>query len=148
MPRPIYETDSDVEREEWVAQTLSERWKCSGWKRNPRKYPIDISFIRDNQVVGFAEIKCRNVARQKYDTYMISADKIVAGINLAKATNLRCLLVVCWTDAIGWIDMHKTEPDSIGYGGRLDREDSQDVEPVIYYDIDQFNYFVLHTRSS
>ena len=139
MPRPIYETDSDVEREEWVAQTLSERWKCNDWKRNPSKYPIDISFIRDNQVVGFAEIKCRNVARQKYDTYMISADKIVAGINLAKATNLRCLLVVCWTDAIGWIDMHKTEPDSIGYGGQLDREDSQDVEPVIYYDIDQFN---------
>ena len=138
MARPIYETNLDIEAEEWVARKMSERWKCDRWERNPSKYPIDISFMRGDVIVGFAEIKCRNVRRADFKTYIISADKIMSGRNLAAATKVPCMLVVCWQDDIGWLDMNKAEPVFVGYGGRLDRGDPQDVEPVIHYEISQF----------
>ena len=130
--RPTYENSSDIANEERVAQELTELWGLDKWHRNP------ISFIKDGRIIGFAEIKCRAVTRNQYDTYMISVGKVMSAHSLTKATSLPCLLAVRWSDAIGWIDLEMTEPKYVGWGGRVDRKDSQDMEPVMHYDISEF----------
>ena len=136
--RPIYESKSDISNEESLAEYLVLKWKLDGWKRNPRMYPIDISFIKDGVITGFAEIKCRTVTKDTYETYMISVSKVMAASDLVKATGLSCLLVVKWTDCVGWIDLEAIKPKFVAWGGRSDRQDFQDMEPVAHYDIKDF----------
>ena len=136
--RPIYESSTDISNEEMLAEHLVLRWKLDGWKRNPTMYPIDISFIKDGAITGFAEIKCRTVPKDRYETYMISASKVMSANSLSRVTRLSCLLVVKWADYLGWIDLIKVQPKFVAWGGRSDRQDPQDMEPVIHFDIDDF----------
>ena len=149
MARPIYESIDDISNEERLAEHLMLRWELDGWKRNPPMYPIDISFMKDGVIKGFAEIKCRNCSADTYKTYMISASKVIAAQSLTKATGLDCYLVVKWTDSLGWISFGSGEEvvdprpgiistKFVAWGGRSDRQDPQDMEPVIHFDIDDF----------
>jgi len=137
--RPTYETDQDVEYEKHVADVFAEKHGMT-WVRNPVKYPIDISFMQGNNISLFAEIKCRKVDKDTYPTYMISVSKVMAARALTDATGVECLLIVKWKDNAGWINLSK-DPDSVGFGGRADRNDSQDMEPVVYYNIIRFKDF-------
>jgi hypothetical protein len=136
--RPIYEKSSDISNEELVAEKLSKIWDFDSWQRNPPRYPIDISLMKDRHIKAFAEIKCRNVDIDTYSTYLLSVGKVMSAHSLTKATGLPCFLVVQWTDCLGWIDLEVTEPLYVGWGGRIDRRDSQDMEPVMHYDLSQF----------
>jgi hypothetical protein len=136
--RPIYEQSSDIANEQRVAEKLSELWNFDSWKRNPPRYPIDISLMRGTRIKAFAEIKCRNVPSGTYNTYMLSAGKAMSARTLTEVTGLPCFLVVRWTDCLGWIDLETAEPLYVGWGGRSDRDDSQDMEPVMHYDIIKF----------
>ena len=136
--RPTYEKSSDIANEERVAEKLSEMWELDNWQRNPLRYPVDISLMRGNRIKAFAEIKCRNVSSCTYSTYLLSAGKVMSAHTLTRATGLPCFLVVQWTDCLGWIDLEMTEPLYVGWGGRIDRDDSQDMEPVMHYDILEF----------
>ena len=78
------------------------------------------------------------MTKDQYDTYMISVGKVMSAHSLTKATSLPCLLVVRWSDAIGWIDLEMTAQKYVGWGGRVDRKDAQDMEPVLHYDIEAF----------
>ena len=71
---------------------------------------------------------------------MISVSKVMAARALTDATGVECLLIVKWKDNAGWINLSK-DPDSVGFGGRVDRNDSQDMEPVVYYNIIRFKDF-------
>ena len=73
-----------------------------------------------------------------YNTYLLSSAKVMSAHTLTRATGLPCFLVVQWTDCLGWIDLETTEPLYVGWGGRIDRNDSQDMEPVMHYDILEF----------
>tara|TARA_R110000796_G_scaffold80084_1_gene177348 strand:- start:908 stop:1324 length:417 start_codon:yes stop_codon:yes gene_type:complete len=137
--RPIYETSFDIGREAAVATLFAEA-NDMAWVRNPSKYPIDISFTEDNQIVLFGEIKCRKVKKDTYPTYMLSVSKVIAAKALTDATGVECLLIVDWKDTSGWINL-SDKPDSVGFGGRTDRGDRQDVEPVVYFNIDRFIVF-------
>jgi hypothetical protein len=60
---------------------------------------------------------------------MLSLAKIIHGMELARATEKPFLVVVEWNDVVGW---HKVEKvHSIRMGGRVDRGDWQDMEPVV-----------------
>ena len=111
--RPTYETDEDIKYESHVADVFASKHNMQ-W-----------------------EIKCRKVKKEVYETYMISASKVIAARALTDATGLSCILIVKWKDQAGWINF-KEKPNSVGFGGRVDRGDNQDMEPVVYYDIDRF----------
>jgi len=134
--RPTYETDEDIEYESHVAGLFASKHNMQ-WVRNPPKYPIDISFRRGPDIVLFAEIKCRKVRKDVYETYMISVSKVMAAKALTDATGVPCILIVKWKDQAGWINF-KEKPNGVGFGGRVDRSDNQDMEPVVYYDIERF----------
>jgi len=67
---------------------------------------------------------------------MLSLNKIIHGMELARATDKPFLVVVEWNDMVGW---HKVEKvHSIRMGGRVDRGDWQDIEPVVHIPVTDF----------
>ena len=134
MSRPIYETEADRANERRVADILLDRWRCTAVKL-PRRYEIDYALSRGNRVMAWAEVKCRTNPREQYPTYMVALGKVIAGLDLAQRTNLPFMLVVQWTDSLGWVT---PKLDAIHIGGRHDRGDGDDEEPVAHIPITEF----------
>jgi hypothetical protein len=130
--RPIYETQDNLDAEKKLVGILEGEWHCK-MRKLSRKAQIDYAIFRKGELVGFAEIKCRTNRKDAYKTYMLSLDKISAALRLNAITALPVLLVVSWSDTTGC--MRIVKPDEVNIGGRVDRNDPQDIELVGYYDI-------------
>jgi hypothetical protein len=126
---------NDFINESSVISALSKKFNCT-FRKMPIKYGLDYAALRNGRVVAFIEIKCRTCRSDKYDEYMISLHKVMAAAKLSSTTNLPCFLVVAWTDAIGYT--HISAP-SVEFGGRQDRNDEDDIEPVALIPISHFN---------
>ena len=139
MNRPVYETDADRQREKELADLMAKHWGVTA-KPNPKMYPIDYTFVGDyGEVEGFGEIKIRRNTKEKYPTYMISAHKVADAKKLAEATGRDVILIVKWScGSIGYLDLANTPADSVHWGGRSDRGDGQDMEPVCHFNIENF----------
>lgn len=131
--RPTYENSDSLQQEREVAELLGKKWKCRVIKL-PRAYHVDYALVRDG-LKGWAEIKCRN---KRYDTYMLSLHKALNGLTLAEQTKAPLYLVVRIPDGIHWVQMSRTMVGDIDFGGRADRGDWQDREPVIHIEMDLF----------
>lgn len=138
--RPIYESPADLQNEKDIVEKLTQMWGIS-FHKLPMSYHIDWLMVKDKQARGFAELKCRNNDRRKYPTFMISLAKWMRGKELAHELSTSFIIIVKWTDGIYF---HKagTYPITYGFGGRSDRGDSQDMEPVVYIDTDHFTRIV------
>jgi hypothetical protein len=132
--RPLYETREDLGRERKAARYF-------GFVTDsvPVKLPInahaDFIMVRDGEAKAVVEIKCRNNSRLAYDTYMISQHKY-EGLLSWEGFGLKPILLVSWTDSVGFISLPCSHTKSIG--GRRDRGDIQDIEPVVHIEIAQF----------
>lgn len=134
--RPTYECDGDRRSEERVIKHVAERRGLS-YKKLPPKYAVDFALLKDAEVKSWAEIKCRTVTREKYPTYMLSLDKYMSMLRLARVTGLLTELMVLWTDSLGILDI-TVATTTVSIGGRTDRNDAQDTEPVALIPIEQF----------
>ena len=130
--RPLYETQKDLFEESKIATALSQLWNCNLFKM-PKKSSVDFVSIRKGEAVGFVEIKKRTNKKNKYSTYMISKKKIDSAKQLNRSTGLNTILVVKWTDELGYVSLNKDYPER--QGGRYDRNDPADVETVVDIDI-------------
>ena len=140
--RPVYETKDDLKNEKDIAKLVSDELNCTLVKL-PRKYQLDYGIVTIGEggkkfITGMVEIKCRNILKDKYDTYMISADKFMVGLQYMQQFNLTIKLVVSWVDCVGVYDFKEDTSYHIGFNGRYDRGDSEDVEPVVYIPIKAF----------
>jgi len=133
------QTKASLLAEQSLAGKLVDKWSCTLGKL-PIRYAVDYAFLRDGEVVGFAELKCRLTTRTKYPAYMVSLHKVMASRMLYHTTNTPVVLVVEWTDAIGWTQIAGPSASEfrVGMGGRRDRNDDQDIEPVALISIDRF----------
>ena len=134
--RPIYETQDDRDREALVAKKVGDAFKCSMGKLQPRD-AFDFAAMRGDKIVGFVEIKVRANPMGQYSTYMISMTKLATAHAIFAATKTPCILAVQWTDALGYIDMNAVDV-TLKMGGRSDRNDPRDIEPVCHIDISGF----------
>lgn len=134
--RPIYETQGDLSREAGVAHHIGNAWGCSMQKLQPRD-AFDYAAMRGDEIVGFVEIKNRTNPMGRYPTYMISMTKLATAQSIYLATYVPCVLVVKWSDCIGWISLNNAEV-VLKMGGRSDRNDPQDTEPVCHIDMSRF----------
>ncbi len=134
--RPVYETENDLRNERDVVESLSNLW-CTKSHKMPRAYSLDYLLTRERKAVAFVEIKCRQVPSWQYDTLMISMAKILKGRAITRETELPSLLVVKWNDMVGYVYMSEIDMD-IQVGGRTDRGDAQDIEPVCMIPIENF----------
>lgn len=138
--RPIYESPADLQNEKDVVEKLTQSWGII-FHKLPMSYHIDWLMVKDGNPRGFAELKCRRNDRQKYPTFMISLAKWMRGKELAHELSIPFIIIVRWNDGIFF---HKagTSPVTFGFGGRSDRGDSQDVEPVVYIGTEHFQKIV------
>lgn len=131
MSRPLYETNKDRLAEARVAKRVADKWSCKPVKLRPT-YVVDYALLQGDVCKAFMEIKCRNYSMQQmYDMggFMLSLDKWCKGNELAKAGGTSFVIVV---DAVGGIYWYSgTDHDGLSFGGRTDRDDPQDVEPVV-----------------
>lgn len=139
MSRPLYETSGDRGREDGVRRLIERRWNCTATKL-PMQYHLDFGLYRGGELVAFAEVKCRKTPFANYPTYIISLSKVVAALDLsAAAGRVPALLVVNWADVVGWVNLAQAGDWKVRSGGRTDRGDWQDVEPVVEIPIEEFS---------
>ena len=133
--RPKYETSEDLNNEGSIINHVSKLWNVN-FSKLPLSYKLDYAMYRENSLMGFCEIKRRKYRRLDFETYIISLDKVIKANQLSDITNTKSILLVSWLDGMGWINLN--EDFLCKRGGRNDRNDWQDVEPVCHFRISKF----------
>jgi hypothetical protein len=123
----MYETESDRSHELEITQFLSEIWGCT-FVKTPAAYSFDFVMMRKGRAVGMCEIKDRS---KHYDTLMLSLHKWVDALRYAQVLDFPFLIIARTPEGIFWVNVMEIEVDT-GVGGRNDRGDEQDMEPVVY----------------
>ena len=134
--RPIYETPHDLANEASVADVLSSAWNCEMIKLQVRD-AFDYAATRGRNITAFVEIKARTNPMRRYPTYMISMTKVMSANTIFMSTGTPSFLVVRWTDCMGWVQLNQNK-FPLEIGGRKDRRDAQDIEPVCHININLF----------
>jgi hypothetical protein len=138
--RPFYETSSQRSNEELIARYVATRWDCK-IIRMKTAFPVDYMLKRPSGS-AFAEIKHRDYSMDAMDRMggvFISLLKWGTAKNLCEVA--ACPLIVIVRDGLGGTYWYRTSDfshDGIGYGGRTDRNDDQDCEPVVLLRKDRF----------
>ena len=114
----IFETAKDLENEQDVVSVLSAEWGFDFVKLD-RRYQADFMGLLGDQLKLWVEIKCRNIAHDKYPTIILELDKALAMWNLAKTSGSPSIFVARWTDKLGWIKI--APPFRVTYTGKNDR---------------------------
>lgn len=129
MPR--YETADDLRNERVVADALAEH----GYEviKLPIQYRLDWLLRRNNQPIGFAEVKARKCNLNTYPTVMISLSKVIHAQMLTQATGLPCYLILFYRDCIARLNF--SDDFAVNPGGRADRDDPQDQDVCAYYPV-------------
>lgn len=138
MARPIYETAEDRNNERRLATKIERHYNCMLTKM-PMKLSLDFMAMRDGKAVAFIEARQRKIAMNKYPTYMLSLYKAMQARLLTMTTGLPCFLAVQWTDKAGMVRLPPSFEDFyVEVGGTTRRDDPQDIEPMVHFDIAKF----------
>ena len=133
--RPLYETKINLNSEIKVMDYVSQCWNVVYFKL-PMSYKIDYAIYRDTNLVGFAEVKCRTHTFGAFPTYIISLAKVLEARRLSRETNTTSILIVSWLGALAYLDFFS--PFTTKQGGRSDRGDWQDQEPMAHFELKYF----------
>lgn len=132
----IFETEADLDNEQAVAAVLEKAWNAE-FKKLDRRYHVDFMICREGNGVAWAEVKCRTHASTDWPTIILELDKCMKLSQLAHETGLPSILIVKWTDRIGWINMHRPFP--VRYTGKNDRY-GMDGSPCTILAISDFTF--------
>lgn len=140
MKRPIYESQVDLTHENKMKTFLEAKWNCTLHKV-PLKYQVDWLAMRGKDPMAFVEFKHREkLSINAYPRYMISLDKWMKAKQLCKEVEIPFIMVITFTEGTYYgVFAHNGLHDvTYGFGGRYDRGDAQDVEPMIYLPLKKF----------
>lgn len=129
LTRPHYETKQNLRLEDVVSEIYARYLQVGQVKIPAKQYRMDRAAVCDGRIVGFFEIKTRTVAHNHYAFYMLSAAKFRDGVywhNLG----LSFTLVVSFTDGLFYYTYRDHDDIRYALGGRTDRNDAQDIEPL------------------
>lgn len=133
--RPIYENGDTLAVEEATVRKVAGVWRCE-YRKLPRQYRIDWALLRSGKIAAWCECKRRHNQRNKYPSLMLSLSKVAHGLDLERQTGLPFLLVIEWDDCLAYLKAQGIGP--LRFGGRSDRGDWQDQEPVVDFPVDEF----------
>ena len=140
MNRPLYESNTDLNNEQYVAQKIGAVWGCE-FKKMPIRYHLDFVLTKGDKAVAFCEVKSRNYTMQRIDEmggYLMSIGKWSAAKNLSEASGLPFILVARTLDGIWYTVVKDFKPDDVLVRGRTDRNDWQDIEPCVLLKCERF----------
>lgn len=134
--RPMYENAASLEAETSLKDDIERAWRVSLVKL-PISYAVDYAAVRGKSVAAWFELKCRTTLYGTYDTYMLSLHKWQALKSLARIRP--SFLVVRFVDGPWFLRVQADGmPSDVVIGGRFDRGDPQDIEPVVLIDMSKF----------
>ena len=136
VSRPLYESEEDRNHEATIARKIALAWGCEIHK-TPPKAPYDYCVVKNGLIRGVVEIKMRKNTHDYYATFLLSVDKVVRCNQHAQLIGCPFIVVVQYTDALKWWRFAEGEY-STEIGGRFDRGDALDVEPVIHVPLRHF----------
>ena len=141
MARKLYETKKSLAAERAYAEDLEKYFRVE-LRKLPMQYGLDYIALdlRNKKPVFFLELKDRRCNRNTYPTYIISLAKFLKAKEIYRSLNLHTFLCVRWRDSSGYVNFEDFEDDMIDItiGGRYDRNDWQDVEPLLNISIGKF----------
>lgn len=140
--RPLYETPETLRNEDSVIKRLCRQWQCES-RKLPMSYRVDYALVVKEKMVAWLEVKCRN---QPYEQMYLSLAKWAAGTGLSKATGLPFLLVYAFKDGLCWKRVDEDKPDFY-IGGRSDRGDWQDMEPMAVFPLKDFKVIPIDSAA-
>ena len=144
--RPTYENTSTLKHESTFAVDLGRVWRCLLVKV-PVKYCIDTVAMRNGSPVAWVELKNRDASSNAFGEYMLALSKWKEGRELAAATKLPFMLAVRWSDCDTCVRLDGEAKIRLGFGGRVDRGDWQDKEPMVYIPMSQFTRVPTRERT-
>lgn len=137
--RPVYENQQTLELERLAISTFADQFDVQPVKL-PISYNIDYACLSGELLMFWAEVKNRNYPHNAFETFSISAKKILNGLHLRHLSGKGFYLVVQWTNALGYVQVTREMSQDIRFGGRKDRADWQDQEPMVHIPIDHFEF--------
>lgn len=135
MVRPKYETNEDLLNEREVSKLLLKHGhKCY---KLPVSYRVDWIVFSNDRLMGFIELKTRRNSVGKYPSLILSLAKYSEGCQLARMTGTDFWVAAKWNDYLGFCCCTSI-PIEIQMGGRYDRNDRDDFEPVVHLPTELF----------
>ena len=116
----------------------------------PYRYRIDFVLYFDGKVWAVVEYKNRSkISVHTYKSIILSCDKVFAGLEWVRARGCKFKFVVEFSDGFYATDIdHEDARDFlIVQGGRTDRNDEQDIEPVYHIPIHRFKRLIQWQKS-
>lgn len=142
MARPQYETQTDLDHENAARPLIEKSFNCE-IKKVPKSYMFDWMLYRDKKAFACAEYKRRWVGFNDYPFIILSAAKFWKGISFGQMLERGFYFFVEFDDGLYGAPF-RLKPESIstyfniGWGGRTDRDDAEDSEPVVHVPISKF----------
>jgi len=140
MKRPFYETHGDLTHENKMKTILEAKWNCT-LNKLPLKYQLDWMAMRGKDPMAFVEFKHREkLSIGAYPRYMMSLDKWIKARQLTKELQIPFIMVITFADGTYYgVFAHNGVHDlRFMFGGRVDRNDNQDLEPMVLLPLDKF----------
>jgi hypothetical protein len=107
--------------------------------KNPEWHKIDFSLavVSRQPIIGFVEAKCRNCDHERYPTFFVSLTKYMSACEVARFTGIPTYFLVEWLDQTKYVRV-PCRTTGVCMGGRLDRGNPDDMEPVIHIPTTEF----------
>lgn len=139
MRRPFYEQPEHRQSEGEIAEAIA-ALKGLRQVRFPIGATVDRALVDpDGTVKALLEIKTRRTPIKQYPTYCCSEERMATYRLIAQRLKVPALLAVRWSDVTGIIDVRRAPFLRLAeQGGRFDRNDPKDVEPMLHWAIASF----------
>lgn len=136
--RPMNETPDDRAFETTTIAVVEDAWACTA-RKLPISYRADFGLYREGNLTALCEIKVRRNMRDAYPTFLLSMLKWSDCSARARAVGIPFLLAVRFDDGLLWRDVTVFGDDwTISHGGRTDRGQEGDMEPVVHIPMSEF----------
>jgi hypothetical protein len=101
------------------------------------KYFVDFMGVRNGKVVAVIEVKRRNNEYKRYPTLILSLAKFNHGAEFYMVNGLKFIFAVQFDDGCYFYEYQNGDKFPVGFGGRTDRGDVEDIEPVVHIPIER-----------
>ena len=131
MARPLYEKSQHLENEQKTAKKIATTYGLRLRKMH-MKHAIDfMAFDKSGRAVAVVEVKTRH--RNSYDSpyVILSLTKYNRGLEYDRVNQLNFIFVVDFNDGLFAYEHKDGDSFKIIFSGRTDRNDQQDMEPVV-----------------
>ena len=132
--RQIYETRSDLDNEKSICKRIEAACGLR-LKKLSIKYNLDFIGFRNGKAVAVIEVKKRHNSYSRYPTLILSLAKYNRGVEFYRVNDLKFIFCVQFEDGYFFYEYQNEDKFNVQIGGRTDRNDAEDIEPVVHIPI-------------